>query len=94
MALEGRFEIPPLLRLSAEDIAFVTDFVKESGSLKAMAKITGASYPTVRNRLDEVIAKLSAAPRSRDRRSDILDALEKGALTADEALAALKKVGP
>ncbi len=48
----------PLLRLSPEDQSFVEAFVAESGSLKAMASRLGVSYPTVRNRLDDVIEKL------------------------------------
>ena len=33
-------------------------FIRASGSLKEMAAILGVSYPTVRNRLDEIIGKL------------------------------------
>ena len=46
------------MRLSADDQRFVIDFVKCSGSLKEMAQRLGLSYPTVRNRLDDVIAQL------------------------------------
>ena len=35
------------------------EFVKASGSLKEMASILNVSYPTVRNRLDEIIDKLN-----------------------------------
>jgi hypothetical protein len=54
----GHYRLPPLLRLPPEDQAFVEAFVRSSGSLKAMAKALGVSYPTVRNRLDTLIAKL------------------------------------
>ena len=33
-------------------------FVKASGSLKEMATLLGVSYPTVRNRLDDIIETL------------------------------------
>jgi hypothetical protein len=46
------------MRLSEEEQRFVIDFVKCSGSLKEMAQKLGLSYPTVRNRLDDVIALL------------------------------------
>ena len=36
-------------------------FVLSSGSLKEMAKLYRVSYPTVRNRLDELIAQLQLA---------------------------------
>lgn len=60
--VEGVFPLPVLAALSAEDQAFICDFVKASGSLKEMAALLKVSYPTVRNRLDEVIAKLQPAP--------------------------------
>jgi len=46
------------MRLSEENQQFVLDFVRCSGSLKEMAQKLGLSYPTVRNRLDEVISQL------------------------------------
>lgn len=54
--VSGSFELPLLARLSADDLQFVIDFVKSSGSLKLMAQQLGLSYPTVRNRLDDIIA--------------------------------------
>ena len=59
--IEGDFRLPALMRLSADDQRFVIDFVKCSGSLKEMAQKLGLSYPTVRNRLDDVIAQLERA---------------------------------
>lgn len=92
--LEGKFEIPLLLLLSAEDLAWVTDFVRSSGSLKDVAKKGGVSYPTVRNRLDEIIRKLDELERGIERRRhEILDALERGELTAQAAAEQLQKVG-
>ena len=56
--VEGLYPLPPLARLSKDDQAFVSDFIKSSGSLKEMANIMRVSYPTVRNRLDDIIANL------------------------------------
>ncbi len=93
-SLEGKFEIPALLRLPQDDLAFVTAFVRGSGSLKAVAAELGVSYPTVRNRLDDILERLAALERSvDDARHEILDALENGKITADEAAQALRKVG-
>ena len=44
--------------LSDEDLAFIKRFVLASGSLKAVAAEYGISYPTVRLRLDRLIAKI------------------------------------
>lgn len=58
------YPLPPLASLSAEDQAFILEFVKSSGSLKDMAALMKVSYPTVRNRLDDVIGRLQAAALS------------------------------
>jgi len=92
--LEGQFDIPLLLQLPPDDLSFVVEFVLLSGSLKAMAAKGGTSYPTVRNRLDQVIARIEAlASGVQKKRNEILDALEGGRLTAKEAEEQLRKVG-
>ena len=57
-AVEGGFDLSVLARLAPEDQAFVLEFVKSSGSLKAMARHYGISYPTVRNRMDALIERV------------------------------------
>jgi hypothetical protein len=54
--------------LDEDDLRFVRRFLLASGSLKAMALEYGVSYPTVRARLDRLIAKVRAAeePTIRD----------------------------
>ena len=47
-----------LERLSNEDTAFLKRFLLASGSLKAVAKIYDVSYPTIRQRLNRLIAKV------------------------------------
>jgi hypothetical protein len=44
--------------LSDDDLAFVKRFILASGSLKELAGVYGISYPTVRLRLDRLIAKI------------------------------------
>ncbi len=58
IALEGQFDLGVLSRLTAAEQEFLLAFVKSSGSLKEMARRYGVSYPTVRNRLDELIERL------------------------------------
>ncbi|MFW6162506.1 MAG: DUF2089 family protein [Planctomycetota bacterium] len=68
-AVEGRFELPVLARLEAEEQELVLSFLRASGSLKALAKRYGVSYPTVRNRLDALIERveeLSAADATQE----------------------------
>jgi hypothetical protein len=47
--------------LTEEDLTFVKRFVLASGSLKDLATEYGISYPTIRLRLDRLIAKVQAA---------------------------------
>lgn len=94
MQLEGDFELPELMRLSREDLDFVLEFVRCSGSLKDLGAQRGQSYPTVRNRLDDIISKL--APRDEkleSKRRKILDAIAKGELSVKEATQKLKELG-
>lgn len=44
--------------MSPEDLTFLKRFVLASGSLKAIAKLYGVSYPTIRLRLDRLIQKI------------------------------------
>jgi len=56
--VSGKFQLPILARLPADEQKFIVEFVKNSGSLKIMAQQLGLSYPTVRNLLDDIILKL------------------------------------
>lgn len=58
-AIEGRFDIPVLCRLESSDQVFLLDYIKSNGSLKEMARLLNLSYPSVRNRLDDIIARIS-----------------------------------
>jgi hypothetical protein len=49
--------------LTEEDLSFVKRFVLLSGSLKDLANAYAISYPTVRLRLDRLIAKLQEVER-------------------------------
>jgi hypothetical protein len=56
--IQGQYELPLLAKLSLDDQDFILEFIKASGSLKEMAKLLNLSYPTIRNRLDEIIERV------------------------------------
>lgn len=56
--VSGSYAMPFLLQLTAEEQDFVFRFVMTGGSLKELAAQLGNSYPTVRNRLDDIIEKI------------------------------------
>ena len=58
-SVEGLYHLPVLAQLHAEDQDFVLKLIQASGSLKELAGLYGISYPTVRNRLDSLIEKIS-----------------------------------
>jgi hypothetical protein len=91
IAVEGKIAIPRLARLSVEHREFIELFVRSSGSLKAVAAKLGISYPTVRSRLDKVIAAIEQEEETeRDARREILNAIEEGKLSVDEAIQLLR----
>jgi hypothetical protein len=58
IALEGDFGVPPLLRLNRAQLDFVEVFLKNRGIIREVERELGVSYPTVRARLDEVLAAI------------------------------------
>ena len=91
IAIEGSFELPPLAQLSAENVLFITAFVRSHGSIKDMEAQFGISYPTVKNRLNAIADELpffEVNPPSP--KKDILDEIESGKISVDEALKRMK----
>lgn len=90
---EGRFDIPLLLKLNDDDLQFIIDFVKCSGSLKEMAAIQQVSYPTLRNRLNSLIDSIGQTElHNETSKVKILKLLEEGQISATEAANMLKKI--
>lgn len=90
---EGKFDIPALLKLPEEDLQFIFDFVKCSGSLKEMASKQHVSYPTLRNRLNALIENIEKVEViSKESKIDILQLLEEGKISAKDAAKMLKKL--
>ena len=97
IAVEGAFEPPKLAQLSSEDQVFVAAFVRSHGSIKEMEQTFGVSYPTVKARLNRIAAMLELVEmvpmteaEPRPDRSEVLGRLNRGEITADEAVAELE----
>lgn len=86
VALEGEFDISPLAMLPLEDQVFVMAFVRHHGSIKKMESIFGVSYPTVKNRLNTIAAKLDKSFDVPSPDSVVLEQLRQGEITVDQAL--------
>jgi hypothetical protein len=95
IAIEGAFALPRLAQLTMEDQIFVAAFVRAHGSIKEMEQVFGVSYPTIKTRLNRLAALLdfietTTAPPAADARADVMDRLERGEMTPDDAISALE----
>jgi len=92
VTLRGEFELPRLADLSSDDQVFVQAFLKTQGSIKEMEQLFGVSYPTIKSRLARINEQLQIVEMNPpETRREILEKLEKGELTAAEAVERLKK---
>jgi len=93
IAIEGAFELPQLARLALEDQIFIAAFLKSHGSIKDMEQVFGVSYPTIKARLNRVAAALEFVDTNpTPPRSEVLDRLDRGEITAAEAIAELEGI--
>jgi hypothetical protein len=91
IAIEGAFELPNLAQLAAEDQVFVAAFVRSHGSIKEMEQVFGVSYPTVKARLNRIAGMLELVEMNvPPSRSEVLERLKSGEITAAEAVAELE----
>jgi hypothetical protein len=99
IAVEGAFTLPELARLTLEDQVFVTAFIRSHGSIKEMEQIFGVSYPTIKSRLNRIAGQLefietNPAPTGAEVRTEVrtelLDRLSSGEISATEAIQALE----
>lgn len=96
-SIEGDFRAERLLSLTPEQRNFVYSFLRNRGNIREMEKELGISYPTVRARLDQVIAALGiepAQPQSREKltRKEVLEMLSRGEVTQEQAMEMLGKI--
>ena len=100
--IEGEFSSCKFCRLPAEQTIFIEAFIKCRGNIKEVEKELGISYPTVRSRLDSVIEALGYrvdkekekfTPQEESlRRQEILESLERGEISPQEAARQLRKM--
>jgi hypothetical protein len=96
--IEGRFTRGSFENLTPEQLSFIETFVRCEGKITRMEDEIGLSYPTIRNRLHEVIRAMGYEPgadepvvMSDEDRRKILESLEKGDITYQEAMSMLQE---
>ncbi len=99
ISIEGDFQLSSLATLNIEDQKFIAAFIKTHGSIKQMEQIFNISYPTVKNKLNDLSKKIDdyeydlkiGEKVDIESVSSILDKISAGEINVDDALKELKK---
>jgi hypothetical protein len=91
--IENEFELSKFESLGDEQVKFLETFVMCRGNIKDVEKELGISYPTVRSKLDDVISALGyvVVKKPAVESTEIIDMLEKGEISADQAVSMMKE---
>ncbi|MBL8101505.1 MAG: DUF2089 domain-containing protein [Anaerolineales bacterium] len=96
-SIEGHFAMGQFSNLTPEQMEFIFTFVRCEGKINRMEQELELSYPTIRNRLHEVIRALGYEPGKDESveinaeiRSSAIADLEAGKITADQAMRILR----
>lgn len=105
--IKGQFTLSKFNYLDTEKLYFIEVFVKNRGNIKAIEKEMGYSYPTIKKMLDDVIVGLGytidgsketfeeekeVEPSPKLTRVDILNKIDNGEITAEQAADLLAKL--
>ncbi len=86
--IKGEFELCKFCKLNDEQRYFIEVFLKNRGNIKEMEKELSISYPTVRNKLEEVRKTLGFIEDKKPtiNKKKILEQLSNGELSKEKAL--------
>ncbi len=98
--VSGAFQPDLFARLAPNDFDFVVLFLKSKGNIKEMERELGISYWTIRSKLGEIVHHLGLSngedeeepSELAERRQQILEQLNGGLITVQEAAALLEKL--
>jgi len=98
-SIEGRFTSRSFSQLTPKQMDFVETFVRLEGKITRMEKELNLSYPTIRKLLHDVIRGLGYEPGgeeelaelTEEERQQILNELDSGEISLEEALKKLKE---
>ncbi len=92
-SIEGRFYSGAFANLSEEQMKFIEIFVRNEGKIKHVEKELSLSYPTIRNKLHDVIRAMGYEPGKEENtgadeetRRKILEDLDAGKISAEDAM--------
>lgn len=99
-AIEGLFEQCRFCRLGREQRQFAEVFIKCRGNIREVERDLGISYPTVRNRLEQLLIAMGfSAPEGAESpkgarpavaSKGVLEKLDRGEISVEEAIESLR----
>ncbi len=93
LSYQGDFSLPRLARLTPAQQHLAEQLILAAGNLKQVATTLEVSYPTLRKRLDELVAALAALRSADDARAaDFLEAVEAGDMMPEAAARLIKEL--
>lgn len=95
--IENQFSLSKFASLTAEQMHFVEVFVLKGGNIKGVEKALGISYPTVRGKLNQIIAQLGQGKEvatedeinvqeKQEKKSEVISMLEREEISPEEAM--------
>ncbi len=92
--VSGKFELDELFKLSEDQLFFTKVFIKNRGNLSEVQKELEISYPTARNRLEDIVRTMGyeGAEPERTESQKILDMLENGEISSKDAMEMLRTI--
>lgn len=92
--IKSNFKVNRFHMFKPEDLYFIEVFLKNEGNIKLMEKDLGVSYPTVKNRLKNIVNTLGYKPKNidLDDRVKILNSLSEGVINVKEAIKSLGEI--
>ena len=106
-SLEGDFSVGRFGRLTRDQLTLLESFLRSRGNLREMERELGISYPTVRSRVEALVRALGFGPRADaddadeataepvmgKTREEILEAVARHEMSAEDAAAAIRTLG-
>lgn len=93
IVMEGNFTLPRLARLPIEMRILAEQMILCGGNLKELASEIGISYPTLRRKIDELIATLAKLKEDDNNLiTSILDGIDKGTIKSEEGIRRIREI--
>jgi hypothetical protein len=84
MQIRGEFQSRQLAKLSDDELTFIKVFLTARGNLTEVERVLGISYPTIRNKLDEINNSLNRTDEVTGTREKKIDSITEPITTSTE----------